>query len=113
MKLTIDDVKYLFTGDLGIEGEEALMNKYGSLDVDILKVGHHGSKTSSSVEFITMLKPKVAMIGVGKKNRYGHPSQIVIKRMKNMGSTILRTDQDGSFTIRHMFKEYYILNEKS
>ena len=111
--LTIDDVKYLFTGDLGVEGEEALMNKYGSLDVDILKVGHHGSKTSSSVEFITMLKPKVAMIGVGKKNRYGHPSQIVIKRMKNMGSTILRTDQDGSFTIRHMFKEYYILNEKS
>ncbi len=111
--MTVDHIKYLFTGDLGVEGEEALMRKYGNLDVDILKVGHHGSKTSSSIAFITMLKPKVALIGVGEKNRYGHPSPVVIKRLNNMGSTILRTDQDGSFTIRHMLKEYYIINEKS
>ncbi|MGN1391777.1 MAG: ComEC/Rec2 family competence protein, partial [Sharpea porci] len=111
--MTVDHIKYLFTGDLGVEGEEALMRKYGNLDVDILKVGHHGSKTSSSIAFITMLKPKVALIGVGEKNRYGHPSPVVIKRLNNMGCTILRTDQDGSFTIRHMLKEYYIINEKS
>ena len=66
--------------------------------VDILKVGHHGSKTSSSKEFINEINPKYSIISVGKNNRYGHPNKKVLENLEN--SKIYRTDQDGSI----MFK---------
>ena len=66
--------------------------------VDILKVGHHGSKTSSSKEFINEINPKYSIISVGKNNRYGHPNKEVLENLEN--SKIYRTDQDGSI----MFK---------
>ena len=66
--------------------------------VDILKVGHHGSKTSSSKEFINEINPKYSIISVGKNNRYGHPNKEVLEIFKN--SKIYRTDKDGSI----MFK---------
>ena len=73
-------------------------NKYNLPDVDVLKVGHHGSKTSSSEPFIDEINPKYSIISVGKNNRYGHPNDSVLDNLDN--SKIYRTDKDGSI----MFK---------
>ena len=67
----------------------------GELKSDILKVGHHGSKTSSSQEFLAAASPEFAVISAGRRNRYGHPYQAVLDRLKSFGITIFRTDEDG------------------
>ena len=85
-------------GDAGIEVEEDLIEKYKLQDIDVLKVGHHGSKTSSSKEFVGVINPKYSIISVGKNNRYGHPNDSVLQNLND--SKIYRTDQDGSI----MFK---------
>jgi competence protein ComEC len=85
-------------GDAGVEVEEDLIKKYNLKDIDVLKVGHHGSKTSSGEKFITEINTKYSIISVGKNNRYGHPNKEVLKNLNN--SKIYRTDQDGSI----MFK---------
>ncbi len=75
--LKIDKYQILFMGDAGIKTEKELI-KLNIKDIDILKVGHHGSKTSSSKEFISEINPKYAVISVGKNNRYGHPNKEVL-----------------------------------
>ena len=90
--------KFLFMGDAGVEVEEDLIEKYNLQDIDVLKVGHHGSKTSSSKNFINEINPKYSIISVGKNNRYGHPDKEVIDNL--IDSKIYRTDKDGSI----MFK---------
>jgi len=94
----LNNHKFLFMGDAGVEIEENLIEKYNLSDIDILKVGHHGSKTSSSKEFVNMIKPKYSVISVGKNNRYNHPNKEVLENLQN--SKIYRTDQNGSI----MFK---------
>ena len=86
--------KFLFMGDAGVEVEEALIEKYNLSNIDVLKVGHHGSKTSSSKTFIDTINPKYSIISVGKNNRYGHPNDNVLDNLED--SKIYRTDQDGS-----------------
>ena len=81
-------------GDASITKEKDILNKYEISDIDILKVGHHGSKTSSSKEFINKMNPKNSIISVDKNNRYGHPNKEVLNVLEN--SKIYRTDQDGS-----------------
>ena len=93
-----DNHKFLFMGDAGVEVEKDLMKKYNLDNIDVLKVGHHGSKTSSSELFIDVINPKYSIISVGKNNRYGHPNKEVLDNLKD--SKIYRTDQDGSI----MFK---------
>ena len=90
--------KFMFMGDAGIEKEKDILEKYNILDVDVLKVGHHGSKTSSGKEFINEMNPKHSIISVGKNNKYGHPNKEVLNTLSN--SKVYRTDQDGSI----MFK---------
>ena len=90
--------KFLFMGDAGVEKEKDILDKYNLSNVDVLKVGHHGSKTSSSKEFINEINPNYSIISVGKNNRYGHPNKEVLNNLSN--SKIYRTDQDGSI----MFK---------
>ena len=85
-------------GDAGVEVEEDLIEKYNLQDIDVLKVGHHGSKTSSSKNFINEINPKYSIISVGKNNRYGHPKEEVLDTLKN--SKIYRTDLDGSIEIK-------------
>ena len=109
MKLTLYDYTFLFTGDISAEVEKDLYEKYGAMDIDVLKVSHHGSKTATSNELFLMMKPKVAMIGVKKNNLYHHPSDEVIERLKRKGITILRTDEDGMFHLRFYGKSGYIL----
>ena len=94
----LNNHKFLFMGDASVEAEEDLIEKYNLQDIDVLKVGHHGSKTSSSKNFINEVNPKYSIISVGKNNRYGHPNKEVLNNLD--GSKIYRTDQDGSI----MFK---------
>lgn len=94
----IDNYKLLFMGDASINTEKDIMNNYDIGDVFILKVGHHGSKTSSSEEFINSINPKYSIISVGKNNKFGHPNKEVLDNLSN--SKIYRTDIDGSI----MFK---------
>ena len=94
----LNNHKFLFMGDAGVEVEENLIEKYNLNDIDVLKVGHHGSNTSSSKIFINNIKPKYAIISVGKNNRYGHPKSSVLDTLSN--SKIYRTDLDESI----MFK---------
>ena len=94
----LNNHKFLFMGDAGLEVEEDLIEKYNLQDIDVLKVGHHGSKTSSSEEFIDNITPKYSIISVGKNNRYGHPNKEVLNNLQD--SKVYRTDQDGSI----MFK---------
>lgn len=90
--------KFMFMGDASVTTEKEIMNKYNLPDIDVLKVGHHGSKTSSSKGFINVINPKYSIISVGKNNRYGHPNKEVLENLEN--SKIYRTDLDGSI----MFK---------
>ena len=94
----LDGYKFMFMGDASSTTENEIMNKYNLPDIDVLKVGHHGSMTSSSKNFINEIKPKYSVISVGKNNRYGHPNKEVLENLKY--SKIYRTDEDGSI----MFK---------
>ena len=92
----INNINILLTGDAGVDVEEELMNKY-NLSIDILKVGHHGSKTSSSKEFINYINPKISLISVGENNKFNHPNKEVLNNLKN--TIIYRTDKNGSVMI--------------
>jgi competence protein ComEC len=99
---------WLFTGDLEKEGERGLMENYPQLHVDILKVGHHGSHTSSSPAFIEKVKPKLAVISVGANNRFGHPHPDVLKTLEENNVAIVRTDQSGAIKI--MFSDKQVIS---
>ena len=94
----LNGYKFMFMGDASTNTEKEILSKYNLPDIDVLKVGHHGSKTSSGREFIDEIRPKYSIISVGKKNRYGHPNKEVLDNLNN--SKIYRTDIDGSI----MFK---------
>ncbi len=86
----------LLTGDAGIAEEV----EWEVGDIDILKVGHHGSDTSSSQAFIDRIKPEIAIISVGVDNDYGHPSTFVIDRLTRAGAQVFRTDLDGTIRVK-------------
>lgn len=92
--------KWLFTGDLGKDGEQVLLKNIADIDIDVLKAGHHGSKYSSSKEFIESIKPEYAVISVGAKNRYGHPSGEILNRLNLQEIRIFRTDLSGAIIYR-------------
>ena len=94
----LNGYKFMFMGDAGVEKEKDILEKYNVSKIDVLKIGHHGSKTSSDKNFIDETNPKYSVISVGKNNRYGHPNKEVLNNLDN--SKIYRTDRDGSI----MFK---------
>ena len=90
----------MFTGDIEEKAEEELVKIYGDkLKADILKVAHHGSKTSSTAGFLKCVSPKIALIGVGKDNTFGHPNSGVLSRLENINAKIYRTDKLGEITV--------------
>jgi len=91
IKMDFNNVSYLFTGD----AEESVESSRKWPHIDVLKVGHHGSNTSSSKKFLEQIKPEVALISVGQGNTYGHPTQATLKRLSNIGAKIYRTDENG------------------
>lgn len=96
--LKYNEIKFLFMGDASTVVEQDLLSKYSLKDINFLKIGHHGSKTSSSKEFITKTNPKYSIISVGKNNSYGHPNKDVLNNLDN--SKLYRTDIDGSIVVK-------------
>lgn len=100
MKLSFYNYSMLFTGDIEKEAEGILVNEYHEkLNSSILKVGHHGSKTSSSEEFLNYVNPKIALIGVGENNKFGHPNDVTISNLEKRNVKIFRTDKMGEIYI--------------
>ena len=95
VEMTYGKQKYLFMGDAEDENEEA--RKWN--DVDVLKVGHHGSNTSTTEEFLNQVLPEISIISVGEGNSYNLPKDKILKRLENIESTIYRTDRDGTIQI--------------
>ena len=93
-------------GDAGVIREKEIINNYNIRNIDFLKVGHHGSDTSSSKDFIQSIKPKYSVISVGKNNKYGHPKESVLNNFQN--SKIYRTDLNGSVEVKINKNEYII-----
>ncbi len=101
-KLVYKDFSMLFTGDIEEIAEKEILKKYHKttvLNCNILKVAHHGSKSSSIQEILEQIKPQVALIGVGEENRYGHPNGDVISRLENCGAKVFRTDWNGEIIL--------------
>lgn len=99
MQLIYDRNKFLLTGDAGLEVEKILLASGADLSADVLKVGHHGSQYSTSQEFLEKVKPRVAVILVGKDNDFGHPNLRIIKRLERIGARIFRTDEEGTIRV--------------
>ena len=100
MKLDHGKTSFLFMGDAGFEGEARILSKGYSLISDVLKVGHHGSMTSTSVKLLESVRPKYAVISVGAKNKFGHPSPETLRRLENFGVKVLRTDLNGAIIFK-------------
>ena len=112
-KLTHGTTSVLLMGDAEEPLEKYLIQTYGNeLDVDILKLGHHGSDSSSSQEFLEEVSPHDAIASCGVHNKYGHPSLRVLKRLERVSSTLWRTDEDGDITARIGEKGYEITKAK-
>jgi competence protein ComEC len=91
----------VFMGDAPAAVEEALAARKGrQLDIDFLKVGHHGSSTSTSASWLALTTPRYAVISVGRGNRYGHPARSVLNRLDSAGVKTLRTDREGTISFR-------------
>lgn len=96
-----NNFKMLFTGDIEkLAEQQILKTEKAEIRADILKVAHHGSKTSSIPEFIKAVRPRIALIGVGKNNTFGHPNQQTIKNLENIKCRIYRTDLQGEIIIK-------------
>ncbi|MHC6178947.1 ComEC/Rec2 family competence protein [Clostridium sp. JNZ X4-2] len=99
LKITYGTTKFLFTGDAENKSEREMIDKNYDLSADVLKVGHHGSSSSTSDEFLNKVNPKAAVISCGKNNKYGHPTKKTINKLKKKGIQIYRTDVDGSILL--------------
>ncbi len=100
LKLIYGDVRILFTGDIGRKVELKLVESGVDLGAEIVKVPHHGSKTSSSAEFLDAVRPQYAIFSLGQRNRYRFPSEMVLERYRERECNILRTDQLGAIRFR-------------
>lgn len=99
IKLTHGNAKFLFTGDAEKASEKDILNSNVDLSSNVLKVGHHGSHSSSSKEFLDKVNPKMAIISCGKNNDYGHPHKETMKELKKRNIEIYRTDIDGNILL--------------
>lgn len=99
-RLTYGRFSALFMGDTSCRGEEILLRDFKALDADLIKVGHHGSGTSSCERFLQAVRPQLALISVGRKNRYHHPHPAALARLKAIGARIFRSDEAGSVSLK-------------
>jgi len=105
--LRYGEFEVLLTGDIGFDEEDELLENGNLIDVDVLKVAHHGSKYSRGDEFINKIKPEVAVINVGK-NSFGHPTRETLDKLEEVGAKIYRTDLNGDVEIVSDGQKYWI-----
>lgn len=108
IKATYGEKSFLFTGDEENENEESRSWE----KINVLKVGHHGSNTSTSQDFLNQIKPDIAIISVGKNNKYGHPTKKTLDKLNNIGARIYRTDESGTITVTSDGKNILVQTEK-
>lgn len=111
LKMTFGKFSYLFTGDATSQTEKKIINN--NIDVDVLKVGHHGSAYSTTEEFLAKVTPTYAIISVGKDNNYGHPATSTINRIKKYTNNIYMTSELGTIILTSDGKNINITNEKT
>ena len=111
LKLKYKNTSYLFMGDATGDVEREILNK--DIKSDVLKVGHHGSSYSTSAVFLSKVKPKFAIISVGKDNDYGHPKQITLDKLERVNANVYRTDQDGTIILTSDGDNIVIEKEKN
>ena len=111
LKATFKNTSYLFTGDATSEVEKKILNK--DIQATVLKVGHHGSKYSTTTDFLNKVNPKYAIISVGKNNSYNHPNQVTINKLEKKNIEIHRTDQEGSIFLKSDGKTINITSKKT
>jgi competence protein ComEC len=100
LRLTYGNNHFLFMGDAEKLSEEEIIKNYPEMSADVLKVGHHGSSTSSSKNFLDKVSPKIAIISTGKGNDYGHPHKETLAEFKKRGYIVYRTDIDGTIVLQ-------------
>lgn len=98
VRLLYDNTSFLFTGDAEALSEQEMISSGAPLTANVLKVGHHGSKTSTDTIFLQTVQPQYAVISAGAENSYGHPHQVTLKKLAKIGATIFRTDVNGTIT---------------
>jgi competence protein ComEC len=109
VKIQFGATSVILTGDAEEEAEHAMVGKFRTqLRADLLKVGHHGSKTSTSAEFLAAVSPKAAIISCGTPNSYGHPSPGTITRLEKAGIRIYRTDKLGTVLATSNGREFRV-----
>lgn len=109
MMLKYGETEILLTGDIEARAERQIIMNNAALDADILKIAHHGSKTSTTEEFVYEVSPQIAIIQVGANNRYGHPTQEILSRLENFGIRYYRTDIDGNIMVISDGQNYQII----
>lgn len=100
LKLTYGVISFLFTGDIEQEAESVLLQTSNGLRATVLKVPHHGSRSSSTDAFVRAVDPRVAVFSVQRDSRFGHPHPTVVERYRTLGARIFRTDEHGAITVR-------------
>ncbi len=111
-KIIKGNTSFLFTGDAEKEEENDLIESGADLSADVLKAGHHGSKSSSTESFLSAADPSVSVVSSGKDNKYGHPSDAALKRLKKYSANIYRTDLGGTITVFSDGEKLYVRTEK-
>ena len=109
--VTYGNFHMLLTGDLEADGEERLLASGILQDIDVLKVAHHGSNHSTGAELLQAITPEVAVISCGKDNSYGHPGEVLLKRLRDAGCSIARTDRQGAVSVKVKKNGIYSVTE--
>lgn len=99
LRISFYDIEFLFTGDAGLNAENEILEKGYELESDILKIGHHGSATSTSELFVSKIRPKLAVYSAALENPYGHPDPMIINRLKGAGIEVHGTDKNGTIIL--------------
>ena len=113
LKITYGSTAFLFTGDAEREVEQAILNRGADLSATVLKVGHHGSDTSTTYPFLREIMPEYAIISVGKGNSYGHPTDNNLSRLRDADVTVYRTDLNGDIYVTSDGQSVSISSDKS
>lgn len=112
LQVTHGENKFLFTGDAETPAENDMINAGILEDIDVLKVSHHGAKEATNANFLAVVKPEIAAISVGKGNRYDHPTASALQRLKKVGATVYRTDQNGNIIFNSDGKDIIVEVER-